>query len=169
MHTDTLWTKKCNRILYIFWLICHFRDSRFLHDNGADQISFISQSTFAMEKGRLLWNLPIYPHHYHKLFSFPLWCLAKSQSVCLPASFILWDCAFHRYAKAKGRALNSLSAVLKMGSQSVWAVSGSLYNNIMTAWAVAKCQYTSWSVCGSLYDTQAAIWMQRNVCYWPCA
>lgn len=38
---------------------------------------------------------------------------------CLSASFIVWDGAFHRYAKAKGRALNSLSAVLKMRSQSV--------------------------------------------------
>lgn len=109
------------------------------------------------------------PSHYHKLFSFPLWCLAKAH-----ASFIVGDCAFHRYAKAKGRALNSLSAVLKMRSQSVWEVSGRLRNRVMTEWAVVKCQHTPWSVlcvfmCVYEYETETAVWIREQVLIvWQC-
>lgn len=133
MGRSTRYCIYCNRAVIL-------RDSAFLRDDASDQISFIPLSTLRR------WKASFYETCQFTL-TLPQVVFISAMMPCqgtqrLSASFIVWDCAFHRYAKAKGRALNSLSAVLKMRSQSVWEVSGSLRNAVMTEWAVVKCQHT---------------------------
>lgn len=119
-------------------------DSQFLQDMAERQISFIPWSTLPRRETIFYETCQFILTPAQVIFISAM--MSCQGTECLSASFIVCDCAFHRYAKAKGRALNSLSAVLKMRSQSVWEVSGRLRRGVITEWAVAKGQYTPWSV-----------------------
>lgn len=71
---------------WVFLPSCHFGDSRFLQDYTlkSKYHSFLGASC---NGERLPFMKPAnLPSHQHKLFSFPLWFLAKAHSVCLPLS-----------------------------------------------------------------------------------
>lgn len=106
---------------------------------------------------------------------------------CLSTSFIILDCAFHRYARAKRWALNSLSAVLKMRSQSVWTVSGSLKSIAESQWATAIWDDRSIDRSESVFhrcrtsleahensssqqeELRISVILRESLCFWGCA